>query len=128
VSAITDGGVVVSIGSSTMTIPFGSEVTIEGRVAVLSQAPAGLSDRKPRASKESDSAVGAALRAWRVERARRDGVPAYVVFDDKTLDAIVSAMPSTEQQLLQVSGIGPKRVERYGDEVLALLDADRAPS
>jgi DNA helicase-2/ATP-dependent DNA helicase PcrA len=127
VSAITDGGVVVSIGASTMIIPFGSEVTIEGRVAVLSQAT-GVADRKPRAANEPESPVGTALRAWRAERARKDGVPAYVVFDDKTLDAIVTAMPSTEQQLLGVSGIGPKRVERYGDEVLALLDADRASS
>jgi DNA helicase-2/ATP-dependent DNA helicase PcrA len=102
-------------------------VTIEGRAAVLLQAT-NVTDRTPRAANEPESGLGAALRAWRAERARNDGVPAYVVFDDKTLDAIVSAMPSTEQQLLGVSGIGPKRVERYGDEVLALLDADRASS
>jgi hypothetical protein len=37
-------------------------------------------------------------------------------------------MPPTERQLLAVSGMGPKRVELYGNEVLALLDAMRAPS
>jgi DNA helicase-2/ATP-dependent DNA helicase PcrA len=121
VSTVTDDGVVVSIGSSTMTIPFGSEVMLEGRAAVLAPATKGANERKPRGSNETESAVGSALRAWRLERARRDGVPAYVVFDDKTLEAIVVAMPTTERQLLAVSGMGPKRVELYGNDVLALL-------
>jgi len=128
VSTITDAGVVVSIGSSTMTIPFGSEVTVEGRVGVLSKAAEGRTDRRPGAPREAESAVGTSLRAWRLERARRDGVPAYVVFDDKTLDAIVIAMPTTEQLLLAVSGMGPKRVELYGNEVIALLEAAGAKS
>jgi DNA helicase-2/ATP-dependent DNA helicase PcrA len=106
-----------------MTIPFGSEVSLDGRVATLAPATAKLADRKPGAAKEAESAVGTALRGWRLERSRRDGVPAYVVFDDKTLEAIVDALPSTEPQLLSVLGMGPKRVELYGNEILALLDA-----
>ena len=125
VSTITDGGVVVSIGSSTMTIPFGSEITVDGRVAILTPAAEG---RTAGVSRETESAVGTALRAWRLERSRRDGVPAYVVFDDKTLGAILVGMPSTEQQLLAVAGMGPKRVELYGNEILALLDAAQAQS
>jgi hypothetical protein len=122
VSTVVDDGVVVSIGPSTMTIPFGSEVTLEGRVAVLSRPAKESAEKKSRASTGTESAVSSALRAWRLERSRRDGVPAYVVFDDKTLEAIVLDMPSTERQLLAVSGMGPKRVELYGNDVLSLLN------
>ena len=125
VSAITDRGVIVSIGSSTMTVPFGSEVTVEGRVATLTRSLKGSTHMEDGASNAGEPAVVAALKAWRLDRARQDGVPAYVVFDDKTLQAIVMAMPSTEQELLAVTGIGTKRVELYGDEVIALLDAVR---
>jgi superfamily II DNA helicase RecQ len=48
-----------------------------------------------------------------------------VVFDDKTLQAIVLAMPSNEQELFAVSGMGTKRIEFYGDEIIAALDAVR---
>jgi DNA helicase-2/ATP-dependent DNA helicase PcrA len=126
VSTISDAGVGVSIGTSTVTVPYGSKVTIAGRAAVLSQAVNGSTRREATGSTEADPAVVAALKSWRLERARRDGVPAYVVFDDKTLEAIVVAMPSTESEMLAVLGIGPKRVELYGNEVLALLDTTRA--
>jgi DNA helicase-2/ATP-dependent DNA helicase PcrA len=125
VSAITDGGVVVSIGSSTMTVPFGSEVTIKGRAATLSRSAKASTHLPLGASRDVEPAIVAALKVWRLERSRRDGVPAYVVFDDKTLEAIVVGMPSTEQELLGVSGMGTKRVELYGDEIIALLDALR---
>jgi DNA helicase-2/ATP-dependent DNA helicase PcrA len=123
VSTVVDDGVVVSIGPSTLTIPFSSEVTLDGRLAVLSPATRRGTEKRQGASNETESAVSSALRAWRLERSRRDGVPAYVVFDDKTLEAIVLAMPTTERQLLAVSGMGPKRVEFYGNDVLALLNS-----
>jgi DNA helicase II / ATP-dependent DNA helicase PcrA len=66
--------------------------------------------------------VFAALRAWRLERSRADGVPAFVVASDRTLDAISSAMPSDEVDLLRVNGMGGVKVEMYGDEILAVLD------
>jgi ATP-dependent DNA helicase RecQ len=68
-----------------------------------------------------DGDLLAALKAWRSERARQDGVPAYVVADNKTLDALAIARPQTEIELRAVPGIGPSRIERYGSEILALL-------
>jgi DNA helicase-2/ATP-dependent DNA helicase PcrA len=62
-----------------------------------------------------------ALKAWRLERARRDGVPAYVIFHDTTLQEIAEASPSSIGQLAGISGVGPAKLERYGDEVLVTL-------
>jgi ATP-dependent DNA helicase RecQ len=62
-----------------------------------------------------------ALRRWRRERASRDGVPAYVIFHDATLAEIAAKRPATLTQLRAISGVGPKRLERYGAEVLAAL-------
>ena len=51
----------------------------------------------------------------------RQGKPAYTVFDDKTLAAIASALPGDLDQLARVKGIGPSKLEQYGDEVLMLV-------
>lgn len=70
---------------------------------------------------EADEAIVEALRAWRLERARSDGVPAFVVFHNTTMTAIAAAEPQTLEQLAAVSGIGPSRLESYGDEILAAV-------
>jgi ATP-dependent DNA helicase RecQ len=64
------------------------------------------------------------LRAWRLERARADSVPAYGVCQDVTLRAIAATRPSSNEELLAITGMGPARVERYGAEILALLFVD----
>ena len=51
----------------------------------------------------------------------RDGKPAYTVFDDKTLAAIATALPNDLDQLARVKGIGPAKLEQYGDDVLAMV-------
>ena len=61
------------------------------------------------------------LRDWRRERSQADGVPAYVVFPDATLRALAAARPGTHHELAAVKGLGPTRIERYGDDILALL-------
>jgi DNA helicase-2/ATP-dependent DNA helicase PcrA len=63
------------------------------------------------------------LMEWRRERARADGVPAYVVADNKTLAAIAVRRPSDEVALLGVSGIGQRKVAIYGDAILAIVNA-----
>jgi DNA helicase-2/ATP-dependent DNA helicase PcrA len=63
------------------------------------------------------------LRAWRLERAREDGVPPYVVFHDRVLHEIADAKPSSLVELSQIPGVGPAKLERYGDEVLALVES-----
>ena len=61
------------------------------------------------------------LRAWRLERATADGVPAFVVFTDATLQLIAEQRPRSEADLLRISGIGKSKVERYSSDVLMLL-------
>jgi DNA helicase-2/ATP-dependent DNA helicase PcrA len=74
----------------------------------------------PRAKREW-SPTAERLRAWRLERAREDGVPPYVVFHDAVLHAIAAAEPKSLGDLAQIAGVGPAKLERYGTDVLALL-------
>jgi DNA helicase II / ATP-dependent DNA helicase PcrA len=64
------------------------------------------------------------LREWRLERAKADNVPPYVVFHDSVLHAIAAARPSSLGELAQIAGVGPAKLERYGADVLALVGAD----
>ena len=64
-----------------------------------------------------------ALRAWRSEAAHKRGVPAYVVLHDATIDGIASSRPKTLEHLRGIPGIGDKKLEHYGDELLALVKA-----
>jgi DNA helicase-2/ATP-dependent DNA helicase PcrA len=62
-----------------------------------------------------------ALKEWRLARARADEVPAYVVFNDRTLAELVARTPRTLAELAAVPGIGQAKLERYGPELLARL-------
>ena len=64
-----------------------------------------------------------ALRTWRSAMARQRGVPAYVVLHDATIEGIAAARPRTSAQLRGIPGIGDKKLEHYGDELLALVKA-----
>jgi DNA helicase-2/ATP-dependent DNA helicase PcrA len=77
--------------------------------------------RTGRASLPADGPLAEQLRAWRRKRAEADGVPAYVVFNDRTLAALTERQPKSRGELLAVEGIGPAKLDRYGDELLALL-------
>jgi ATP-dependent DNA helicase RecQ len=71
-----------------------------------------------------NSALHASLRAWRSEIARKRNVPAYVVLHDSTIDGIAAARPATLTQLRDIPGIGDKKLEHYGDELIALVRAE----
>ncbi len=61
------------------------------------------------------------LRAWRAAIAKEHGVPAYVVFHDATLAELARARPQSEAELGQISGVGQRKLERYGADLLELL-------
>ncbi len=117
----------VSVGGARLTIPFGSEVQVEGRLRRLAPPTAGTS-RAASSPVAGDPRVFEALKNWRRERSQRDKVPAYVVASDKTLEGIAAAMPNDEVSLLDVHGIGATKVELYGDEILAVVDQVRGAS
>jgi DNA helicase-2/ATP-dependent DNA helicase PcrA len=68
-----------------------------------------------------DAALFGRLRAWRKMQAEAQGVPAYVVFSDATLVAIADAQPMTQAALGRISGVGPAKLARYADPVLAVI-------
>ncbi len=60
------------------------------------------------------------LREWRSAQARQLGQPAYCVFTDKTLMAIAEALPDNETELSRIPGVGGRKLQRFGADVLAL--------
>lgn len=65
----------------------------------------------------------AALKAWRAEVAKEHNLPAYIVFHDATLAEMAQAVPDSLDALGQVSGVGAKKLEAYGREILRVLGA-----
>ena len=80
-----------------------------------------LAPASPGRAQTGHPALLAALRAWRSETARQRGVPAYVVLHDSTIDGIASLRPATLTQLRDIPGIGDKKLEHYGDALIALV-------
>ena len=75
------------------------------------------------AAAEPDDPLYAALKRWRLERAKADEVPAYVVFHNSTLAEVAARKPRTLGELALVPGVGPTKLERYGEAMLAALTA-----
>jgi DNA helicase-2/ATP-dependent DNA helicase PcrA len=75
----------------------------------------------PEGSPQAERVLEEALRDWRRKRSSHDGVPAYVVLSDKTLRAIVAARPRSLFTLREVPGIGPAKLELYGEEILGVI-------
>ncbi len=82
----------------------------------------GAGSRPPVDISDVDMPLLDALKAWRLERAREDQVPAYVVANDATLAEIATRRPATDSALLDVSGIGPSKLEKYGHDILRIVE------
>jgi DNA helicase-2/ATP-dependent DNA helicase PcrA len=68
-----------------------------------------------------DESLFESLKAWRKQRAEAESVPAFVVFSDATLEALAEVRPGDRRSLLGINGIGAAKLERYADDVLAVL-------
>ena len=79
-------------------------------------------DDAPEASTLSEARLREQLKTWRSATAKAAGVPAYVVFNDATLYQIAALRPQNDDDLLSISGIGPVKLERYGDDILAIVN------
>ena len=80
----------------------------------------------PGSAGAADEGLFEQLRRWRLARARADEVPAYVVLHDATLRELAAAKPGSELDLHAVKGFGPAKIERYADDVLAVIAAASA--
>jgi len=92
----------------------------EGRAARRTRAAEGI--------EPGDAATFETLRAWRREEARRQSVPPYVIFADRTLADIARERPSTLDALTRIGGVGQVKLARYGAAVLEVLRAEEPPS
>ncbi|MCU4184122.1 ATP-dependent DNA helicase UvrD2 [Acidiferrimicrobium sp. IK] len=118
-STDADGALVSLDTGSSLRVRWGDTVSVHGRDALL-VAPADLA---PEAA-----AAEAALRAWRTGRARADKVAPFIVCSDRTLRAIATARPDTLVALRRIDGIGPTKLDQYGEEILSVLAAAADPA
>jgi len=118
----------------TLTLTAGSRPVLRGEQSVLlRQATARSADRKARIRRAPRPSAAAAnlgpdaqvrfinLKAWRAEVAREHNLPAYVIFHDATLAAIAEQGPTTLAALQGINGMGAKKLEAYGEEVLRVV-------
>lgn len=121
---------------NTLQLTDASRAVLKGEVPV--QLRASVSSPAERKARRGSSVIGAAakvpasldtegqdrymaLKAWRAEVAREHNLPAYVIFHDATLAAIAERAPQSLGDLQGISGIGAKKLEAYGDEVLRVV-------
>jgi len=73
-------------------------------------------------SNDADQNLFAALKAKRMELAKAQNVPPYVIFHDKTLTELAVQKPDNADAMSQISGVGQKKIERYGNEFLSVIE------
>jgi ATP-dependent DNA helicase RecQ len=120
---------------NTLQLTEGSRAVLKGEAHVQLResvsAPASSSRRRGGSAKAAPAVAAGltaagqarfdALKAWRAEVARSHNLPAYVIFHDATLAAIAALAPNSLADLQGISGIGAKKLEAYGEEVLRVV-------
>ncbi len=103
-----------------------SEAPKRPRAGKLTKAPRGKDKPPPVVLDDAALERFTALKAWRAEVAREHNLPAYVVFHDATLAEMARAAPDSLDALGRISGVGAKKLEAYGREILRVLEASGA--
>ncbi|HSV70906.1 MAG TPA: DNA helicase RecQ [Methylibium sp.] len=130
-------GHVVSEGEyNTLALTDSARAVLKGEVPILLRVPreAPARARKGRTAGAAKAAAGApadldaaaqaryeALRAWRSEVAREHNLPSYIVFSNATLAEMARRAPASLAELGEISGVGEKKLEAYGREILRVL-------
>ena len=110
---IDDNGVRLRIDDGgSFFVRYGERVQLDGTPLTLVHPPSPLMTE-----------ASVALRAWRLERSKADGVPAFVILSDKHLDGIAERHPTGLAELRACPGIGPAKLDTYGEEILEVLEA-----
>jgi ATP-dependent DNA helicase RecQ len=136
------GHVVAESEYNTLALTAHARAVLKGEVQMLLRVP---SDKPPAAARTRTKATRAAsngpktspadldgaaqlrfgaLRAWRAEVAKEHNLPAYVVFHDATLAEMARRVPSDLAALGEINGVGAKKLEAYGREILRVLESD----
>jgi ATP-dependent DNA helicase RecQ len=118
----------LALAESARTVLRGQARVLLRRAAESSRAPGTRQTRSARRAEAPSlplegAALGrfAALKAWRAEVARAHNLPAYIVFHDATLAEMARSQPDSLAALAGISGVGAKKLEAYGREILRVL-------
>lgn len=112
VTELDGDGIWVGVaGGGQFRARWGDPVTAAGRAGPLTPSTGAV---------EPDQRLVERLKAWRLETARAKHVPAYVILHDATIETIAAIRPQTETELASVPGIGPAKLEAYGDTILEI--------
>jgi ATP-dependent DNA helicase RecQ len=124
---------------NTLSLGGEAKAVLRGEVRMLLRQPATPTKRSKssrtgtstsrRSEAETDLDAAAqlrfdALKAWRADVAREHGLPAYVIFQNVTLAELARVQPQSLEEMSGISGIGAKKLEAYGDDLLRVLSAD----
>jgi len=121
--ALTESAREVLRGAVPVRLRVPAEAPRRGKAAARTGRPA-AGKPPPLPLDTSATQLFADLKAWRAEVAREHNLPAYVVFHDATLAEMARERPATLDALAGISGVGAKKLEAYGAEILRLLAAD----
>lgn len=115
-----------------ITLTAAARPVLKGETTLMLRRPRKLPNggKTPRYSRNDekieldigDLALFEALREWRTEEAKEQGVPAYVIMHDRTLRELAQLKPATRSELLNVPGIGEAKAERYGSALMRVMD------
>ncbi len=130
--ALTRGVSSVLVAAGEPRSPFVAQLTKRADPNAVSapvppRSPAGPTQARPKkrevpeASSLDEAQLREQLKGWRLETSRDEGIPAFRIFADTTLYELARLRPTTPTELLAVPGIGPGKVERYGDGILAVV-------
>ena len=124
---------------NTLSLGGDAKAVLRGEVQMLLRQPAAptkrskssrsgaSSSRRSEAETDLDAAAQGrfdALKAWRAEVAREHGLPAYVIFQNVTLAELARVKPQSLEEMSGISGIGAKKLEAYGEDLLRVLSED----
>jgi superfamily II DNA helicase RecQ len=112
VDRITEEGCVVKLhgGGAEIRVKWGDRIEVGDKTGPLRRSPDDLDDD-----------LVERLKKWRRTQAESQGVPAFVIFHDTTLNEIAAIRPKSADGLLKITGIGPAKLEAYGEELIDLL-------
>ena len=140
---LTARGYLVAAADGHGGLQFGDDALVRpllrGDIRLEIRLPAAAKDRRGAAAgggggggatvaDNADPGLLTALKAWRLEQARQQGLPPYVVFHDRTLIAIAECRPTALEDLAGITGIGRAKLASYGEAVLAVVRSQTAPA
>jgi hypothetical protein len=126
VTEVTAEAAILAIGAARVRVALGSDVRVDGQTVTLVGPGMGAGAGVPRGNAAGSGKAGeaeTALRSWRSALASKEAVPAYVILKDAELADIAARNPGTLAELARCRGIGQIRLERWGDEILAVLES-----